>query len=253
MSSPTNAGNCHNIELIPTRLCEKSVHYYALVIFYVSIALMALALYSPAANAADQTVTVKVRGNLGTESAYLNINGSRATEWQVSNGFQTFSFTTSQDINKIRVGHNSGGWPSAVIVDYIEVDGSRYQSEDPARLSWGSWNQTDRCAQGYKRSEWLSCDGGYFDYDIGSNVVAVRARGNLGTENVDLIINGSQVASWQTTNNHQTFEYRTNQNVDSIEVQNNNGGWPHAVIVDYVDLNGKRYESENSSTHSYGS
>jgi len=232
---------------------QKSFRFVIPIALFVSIAVMAMALFSPTASAANHTITVQAKGNLGTESAYLNINGSRATTWQVSNSFQTFSYTTAQDVKSVRVGHNSGGWPNALVVDYIEVDGVRYESENRLTRSVGSWNPTTRCAEGFKLSEWLSCDGGYFDYAVDSNLVTVRARGNQGTENVDLIINGSQVRSWPVTNNYQSFTFSTTQTVNSIKTRNSNGGWPNAVIVDYVDLNGTRHESEDTSTLSFGS
>jgi len=198
-------------------------------------------------------ITLQARGNQGTENVDLIVNGSEIASWPLSNSNQTFEYRTNQNVDSIQVRNSNGGWPNAVVVDHVELNGKRYESEDASTLSYGSWDSAYGCAEGYKQSKWLSCDGGYFDYALDSNLITVRARGNQGTENVDLIVNGSEVASWPLSNSNQTFEYRINQNVDSIKVRNNNGGWPNAVVVEYVELNGKRYESEDASTRSYGS
>jgi len=232
MNTLTISADTQHNTLTNTELRQKLFRFFVQVALFVSVGLMALALITHPASAANHTITIQAKGNLGSESVYLDINGSRATSWQVS---------------------NSGSWPNALVVDYIEVDGSRYHSDNAAIRSVGSWDSTTKCAPGYKQSKWLSCNGGYFDFATGSNLITVQARGNLGTENVDLVVNGSEIASWPLSNSNQTFEYRTNQNVDNIRVRNSSGGWPNAVVVDYVELNGKRYESEDASTLSYGS
>lgn len=50
-----------------------------------------------------------------------------------------------------------------VRIDKIEIDGVSYQSESPTTFSNGSWRSSDGCKAGYKKSEWLHCNG-YFQY-----------------------------------------------------------------------------------------
>lgn len=49
-----------------------------------------------------------------------------------------------------------------LFVDRIIVDGQSYESEAPTTFSFGSWG-ANGCGPGYKRSEWLHCNG-YFQY-----------------------------------------------------------------------------------------
>jgi hypothetical protein len=116
----------------------------------------------------DQSVAivVRARGNLGSEWVDLDVNGVEVATWPVGTDYRLFRHTVADgsDITAIRVGHDSGWWPSAVVIDYIEVDGVRHQSEAPSVWSEGSWDPTNRCGPGIKRSEWISCNDGYFEF-----------------------------------------------------------------------------------------
>lgn len=48
-------------------------------------------------------------------------------------------------------------------VDSLSVNGVLYETEASTTFSVGSWQPTDRCAAGFKQSEWLHCNG-YFEY-----------------------------------------------------------------------------------------
>lgn len=50
-----------------------------------------------------------------------------------------------------------------LIVDKINIDGKDYQSEAATTYSLGSWAPSDGCKAGFKKSEWLHCNG-YFEY-----------------------------------------------------------------------------------------
>jgi|GEM_PF-261474 len=119
------------------------------------------------------SITVRARGNLGTEAVDLSINRFEVASWPVTKEYQTFTYTTRESdvfpggaIDSIRVSHNSGPWENAVIVDYMELNGVRYESEAPSTFSVGSWNEATRCLEGFKESEWLSCNNGYFEYAL---------------------------------------------------------------------------------------
>lgn len=57
----------------------------------------------------------------------------------------------------------SNGRDRNVRVDYVEVDGVRYETEDPNVTSTGTWNRNTGCQPGNKQSEILHCNG-HFDY-----------------------------------------------------------------------------------------
>ncbi|MDB3936228.1 DUF1996 domain-containing protein [Granulosicoccus sp.] len=211
---------------------------------------------TPSYALAESQIVVRAKGNAGQETVDLYVNGVSVKSWRVSSTYQTFSYISSanEPVNSVRIGHQSGDWPNAVIVDNIEVNGTRYESEDSRVRSFGSWNTASGCAEGNKRSEWLSCNGGWFDYPVRN--IEIRARGNQGGELVLLSINGEQLpVSWEVTSQYRTFTHtvRGDEPIESVTVSHQSGDWPNAVIVDYIDVNTTRYQSEDPSVRSYGS
>lgn len=218
----------------------------------------ALAIPTPS-SAADSEIVVRARGRLGTENVDLMINGAEVASWELDGSwFQNFVYQVpaGTTINQVRVRNNSGGWPSAVIVDWIEVDGRRIDSSDGSVRSQGSWNAATGCSEGYKLSDWLTCDNSWFDYPLGldGDLLEVVARGRLGTEDVDLMINGAEVASWELDTSFRSYVYRvpSNTRIDQLRLRNDSGGWPSAVVVDYVRFLGLTYDSSSWRTLSSG-
>ncbi len=220
-------------------------------------ALVPLAISTPS-SAADSEVVVRARGRLGTENVDLLVNGTEVASWELDGSwFKNFEYQVPAGITvgSVEVRNDSGGWPSAVIVDWVEVDGQRYDSSDPATLSSGSWDAATGCAQGYKRSDWLTCDNSWFDYNLSGRYMSVVARGRLGTENVDLLIDGEPVASWDLGTGFETFYHRLPlyEPVGQVRLRNDSGGWPGAVIVDHILVDGIKYDSSSWRTLSSGS
>ncbi len=50
-----------------------------------------------------------------------------------------------------------------VKIDYIKLNGVKYESEHPSVLSTGTWTKGVKCDKGYIQSDWLHCNG-YFQY-----------------------------------------------------------------------------------------
>lgn len=119
--------------------------------------------------ARQSTILVRAKGNLGTESVTLTIDGTKVATWPLTGSYQTFTHHTPDPATDIQVGHSSGPWPNAILVDYVDINGTRHQSEDPTTLSSGSWNRGTRCAEGHKRSEWLACNNGWFRFANGTS------------------------------------------------------------------------------------
>jgi hypothetical protein len=114
----------------------------------------------------------------------------------VSTNFTNYSYTFTGTIpaNRVRVRFlNNGGTPSRDLeVDYIQVAGVTYQSEDPKTYSFGS---SSGCAKGgYFQTQLLTCNG-YFHYNIGvpvSQPISIYSDA-LAADWADW--------SWSTTNN----------------------------------------------------
>ncbi len=86
--------------------------------------------------------------------------------WPVTTSDQSFTYNSPEPVGTLKVRHTDGDWPSALVVDYVEVGGVRYQTEDPSVHSVGSWDSVNSCGAGNKQSEWLSCGINYFEYAI---------------------------------------------------------------------------------------
>ena len=94
-----------------------------------------------------------------------------AGEWTVSDSWAIYGTSAMGDIDPsttpIKVwftndAHVSGVCGRDLRVDWIEVDGVRYETEAGSTYSTGTW-ASDSCAAGYPQSEWLHCNG-FFQY-----------------------------------------------------------------------------------------
>ncbi len=137
------------------------------------VLLLAATMTSPVAAAEPPSggsvseVVIFARGRQGTEDMNLTINGQVIGTWNnLATTTRPYPQTITQEltINSLRTSIKNGGWPEALIVDRIEINGTQYQTEDPTTQSTGSWNPATGCSQGTKQSEWLQCANGWFDY-----------------------------------------------------------------------------------------
>jgi glucose/arabinose dehydrogenase len=119
-------------------------------------------------------VLVRARGNQGGEQFRLQINGKVAAVFTTTAEFQTFVFQSSEKLttSKIRVEFFNDardsviGLDNKLIVDYIEVDGVRIETENPDVLSTGSWQEGDGIQPGFQRGSRLDAEG-YFEFPVG--------------------------------------------------------------------------------------
>lgn len=140
---------------------------YVLAITVTIVALLA-GVGTPADGATQSEIVVHARGRLGTESMTVELNGveiGRADA--MATGFEAYRFPVPSDtvVTSLRVRADPGGWPQSVIVDKIKVDGQTFQAEAPGTQSKGSWTQATGCTKGFKRSEWLQCTNGWFEFN----------------------------------------------------------------------------------------
>lgn len=106
----------------------------------------------------------------------LIVNGTAIASWSDIRGipqlrvFNKYTFVTPTKItssSQVRVSFTNDASGSKedrnLRIDKIVIDGVTYQSEARTTYSTGSWLKGDGCASGYKKSEWLHCNG-YFRY-----------------------------------------------------------------------------------------
>jgi len=130
----------------------------------------------------SSTITIYARGNTGEEDMELTVNGQSLKSWnniQAGDNYLPFSVEVIDEttISSIRVNSRSGQpWEHALIIDKIIIDGTTYQSEDSNTESYGAWTESTKCAEGYKKSEWLSCPYGWFEYRAARGVILAGNR-----------------------------------------------------------------------------
>ena len=121
----------------------------------------------PPPAAEPSVIEVRARGRLGTEDMEVRLNGRTLIGWDdVAADLRTYrvEITERETIESLQVAMVGGGWPRALIVDRVVIDGVVHQSESPATASSGSWTAATGCGPGHKTSEWLHCHDGHFDY-----------------------------------------------------------------------------------------
>jgi glucose/arabinose dehydrogenase len=219
-------------------------------------------------------INIAASGAEGEETAELRIDGVAVKTWtNVSTTPQLLSYTAASTVtaSQIQVAFTNDLWnPSAgidrnLIVDFIEVDGQVFQTEDPSVYSTGTWLPADGIVPGFRQSETLHTNG-YFQYvdqtpNAGSQVV-IYASGFEGDENMTLEIDGGAVASWNSVGvQPQGFTYTTADVVTPDQVRvvftndlyNPAAGIDRNLIVDRISIDGVSYATDAPNVYSTGS
>ncbi len=82
---------------------------------------------------------------------------------------------------------------------------------------------------------------------IGSGNMIVRARGVVGDEQIQLVVNGSVIQTWTVSTNYQDFS--ANASGSNIQVYFTNDNGSRDVQIDYVINNGTTLQSEDQATN----
>ena len=220
------------------------------------------------------TVQLIAAGQEGGEQMQLQIDGSEVAAWTLSAGasngqFQTYTYNTPDTItaDQVRIQFSNDLYDPAnnfdrnVRVDAIAVDGQRFETEDPSVFSTGTWLPADGIRAGNRQSEYLHANGylQYVDTSVSTEVV-VRARGNEGVEQFNLLIDEIAVASHSVTTEYQDFIHTATGNVEADRIRieflndayNPTAGIDNNLMVDYISVNGMTYQTEAATTFSTG-
>jgi hypothetical protein len=220
------------------------------------------------------TVQVIAAGTTGAENIELQIDGATVESWNdigdgaYSGQYVTRTFDTAENVSadQIRIVFTNDEYVPDVSdrnvrIDAVVVDGVRYETEGPEVFSTGTWLPTDGVVAGNRNSEYLHTNG-YLQF-AGSNnngsVIEVRARGNEGGEQFNLLIDGQVVSSQTVTQSNQLFRIVAAENVsaDQVRIEFTNDDYEPNVrdlnlIVDYVQIDGTKFETEDPSVYSTG-
>jgi len=140
-------------------------------------------------------VSIFAAGDLGGEQFALNIDGQTVEVFTVTQELGTFEFETDQPLTADQVSIEflndqfdpENGIDSNLIVDAIEIDGVRFETESPSVFSTGTFNDADGITPGFGRGEVLNTNGFFqFSNDASSTLIEISARGDVGTEQLAL-------------------------------------------------------------------
>ena len=218
-------------------------------------------------------VEIRARGSEGTELFDLKIDQQFAGNFAVTTDFQTFTYTAAELLtaDQIRIQFLNDQWDPAnqidanLIVDWIQIDGARVETESPFVFSTGTYRPADGIQPGYGRGDILHVNG-YFQYDIddsGNNdgsLIEIRAAGDEGSELFNLQIDNQVVANFAASTDFQTYSYTAADVVtaDQIRVEFLNDQWDPVneidanLKVDWIEVDGVRFETEGPDVFSTG-
>ena len=217
-------------------------------------------------------IEIRVKGDEGTEQFNLVIKGQVVGTFSASQQFQTFRFTAAETISAddVRIDffnddfRPEAGVDSNLTVDFITIDGEKFETEDSSVFSTGSWKAEDGIVPGFGRSETLNGDG-FFQYASKpqgvTSEIEVRVRGDEGSEQFNLLIGGQVVGTFNASTEFQTFRVTVDGTVtaDDVRIEFINDQFDAAqgidanLVVDFIRVNGDQFETESPSVFSTGS
>ncbi|MFK7738535.1 MAG: carbohydrate-binding domain-containing protein [Pirellulaceae bacterium] len=216
------------------------------------------------------TIRARVRGDEGTEQFNLLIDGVAVGSYNASTDWSliTYVHESNASPDDVRIEMVNSVWLPAqgidtnLLVDYVEINGQVYETEADSVFSTGTWTSEDGIAPGFGRGDTLHSDG-YFQYSNGNegSRILVRARGDEGTERFNLVIDGEIIRTYDvtSTSNFQVFAHTHDAVVspEDIRIEFIDDLWIEGVIdenlvVDYISVDDKVYQSENPSVFSTG-
>ena len=222
--------------------------------------------------ATGSEIEIRVRGHEGTERFNLIIAGEVVGTFDASTDFQTIRFTANGTVSAddVRIEFINDDFrpdesvDSNLTIDFITIDGVRFETDDPSVFSTGSFLPEDGVVPGFGRSETLNSNG-FFQYSSSTvgqgSTIDIRVRGDEGTEQFNLIIGGQVVGTFDATTEFQTIRFLADSTVsaDDVRIEFINDQFEPDqnidanLIVDFIEIDGVRFESESPATFSTGS
>ena len=224
------------------------------------------------------SVQIFASGDTGVESFDVLVNGeAQATFTLYGTEQQVFSFDTSSQISgddlQIEFTNDvfdpANGIDRNLNIDKVVIDGVTYETENAATFSTGTWKAEDGVTPGFRESETLNSNG-FFQYsDAGAStpvtadgsLLKIRARGHEGGENFRLLINGQNEGVFSVSTEFQDFVIQLDSFITANDVRiefvndlfDAEARIDRNLVVDFIDIDGRTFQSEGSSVFSTGS
>ncbi|MCW8127497.1 PilC/PilY family type IV pilus protein [Microbulbifer halophilus] len=135
---------------------------------------------------------------------------------------------------------------------------ARYMDPETGRISSTAWEAAEKLADESSSSReiitYLDGSGVPFteselDEISGapSYTITVRARGEVGEENISLNVGGTAIGSWTLSKGYREFTATTNNTSGKIQVEFTNDVGERDVQVDYIQIDGTTLQAEEQS------
>ena len=214
-------------------------------------------------------VQIFAAGDLGGEQFALQIDGQTVEQFTVGQQLSAFDFQADQPITASQVRIQflndqfdpANGIDANLIVDAIEIDGVRFETESSSVFSTGTFNEADGITPGFGRGEVLNANGFFqFADSGGSSLLEVSARGDVGNEQVNVVV-GDEIAGTFTARTEQgsffvSVDPGTTAGDVRIEFLNDQFdpsiGLDANLIVDFISIGGETFQTEDASVFSTG-
>jgi hypothetical protein len=119
----------------------------------------------------SSTVVVRAAGTTGEELVRLSVDDRPVADYRLTKTMNNFTYRhrgPALQPGQVRIdflspGSNAQGAIRKARIDRVTMNGSVYQTEAPQVYSTGTWSTGAGCNPGFKRSEYLQCQG-YFQF-----------------------------------------------------------------------------------------
>ncbi len=219
------------------------------------------------------TLQINATGQTGEENISLLIDDQEVASFAfISSAGQILEYTTAQTgitADRIKVAFTNDFLDSAqgidrnVTIESVTVNGTRFDTSDPTVFSTGSWLPGDGITPGFGRGDVLHANG-FFAYGqspTAGSIITIDAAGSMGVENMELLIDGAVVATFDavsTTQTTYTFKADAAVLADQVRVQFTNdafdpdNGIDNNLFVDRITIDDKIFQTEDPSVFSTG-
>ncbi len=199
-------------------------------------------------------VTVRARGTSGSEKIEVRYNDVRVGEViTLSTSFAEYTMQVDNPTGNFKVAFVNDAGGRDVVLDWLRV-GSQQKEAEARTVNTASWTSAG-CGTGTLTQN-MYCNG-YIDFGSFGNIV-IRAKGDCGTEDMELRVDGVKVKGWQnvaTTFTNYTYSGFTGSGAISVHFTNNNPRGDCAdknLEVDYIRVCGTTYQTETAAVKTSG-
>ena len=239
-----------------------------LVLALATLLIAATLIFSPftaSASAQSSEIIVHAHGRDGTEQMALIVNGDEVEQWTVTDSPQDYVVNVGQQATEIETIEvqfiNDENVSRDLFVDHVDIGGLILESSSPDTITTGTYVEGEGCVERPSDSDALHCDGSFF-YPVPEGTVlrpvvqrlSARVLGATGTEQIEIAVNDEVLLEEKLEEGWQVLAVDMGEGVgvEDVELSFINDDGPRDVRVDYLEVEGVRYESEDALTRVAG-